>query len=84
VLHETETWFCVNAPGEVGTIVARCMKTGTVMKRYRGHLILIRGYQEADTDDWRASIHVEFNEDNLTFRDVQLPADFLLFNKDSL
>ena len=49
------------------------MKPGTVTRRYRGHLILVKAYQEPDTDDWRASVHVQFNEDNLTFRDVQLP-----------
>ena len=32
---------------------------GTVMKRYRGHLILVKGHQEPDTEDWRASI--QFN-----------------------
>jgi len=48
------------------------MKPGTVTRRYRGHLILVKAHQEPDTDDWRASVHVQFNEDNLTFRDVQL------------
>jgi len=51
----------------------RRMKPGTVTKRYRGHLILVKAHQEPDTDDWRAGVHVQFNEDNLTFRDVQLP-----------
>ena len=51
----------------------RRIKRGTVMKRYRGHLILVKAHQEPDTDDWRASIHVQFNEGTLTFRDVQLP-----------
>jgi hypothetical protein len=46
---------------------------GTVMKRYRGHLILVKAHHEPDTEDWRASIHVQFNEGNLSFRDVQLP-----------
>ena len=46
---------------------------GTVMKRYRGHLILVKAHHETDTEDWRASIHVQFNEGNLSFRDVQLP-----------
>ena len=49
------------------------MKPGTVMKRYRSHLILVKAHQEPDTDDWRASIHVQFNEGSLTVRDVQLP-----------
>jgi hypothetical protein len=55
-------------------IERRRIKRGTVMKRYRGHLILVKAHQEPDTDDWRASIHIQFNEDNLTFRDIQLPA----------
>ena len=58
----------------------RRMKPGTVMKRYRGHLILVKAHQEPDTDDWRASVHVQFNEDNLTFRDVQLPGPTSYFS----
>ena len=46
---------------------------GTVMKRYRGHLVLVKARHETDTEDWRTSIHVQFNEDNLSFRNVQLP-----------
>jgi hypothetical protein len=52
----------------------RRIRRGTVMERYRGHLILVKAHQESDTDDWRASVHVQFNEGTLTFRDVQLPA----------
>ena len=59
----------------------RRMKPGTVTSRYRGHLILVKAQQEPDTDDWRASIHVQFNEDNLTFRDVQLPGSTSYFSK---
>ena len=51
----------------------RRIKPGTVMKRYRGHLILVKAHQEPDADVWRASIHVQFNENALTFRNVQLP-----------
>jgi hypothetical protein len=58
----------------------RRMKPGTVMKRYRGHLILAKAHQEPDTDDWRASIHVQFNEGTLTFQDVQLPAPTSYFS----
>jgi hypothetical protein len=58
----------------------RCMKPGTVMKRYRGHLILVKAHQEPDTDDWRASAHIQFNEDNLTFQDVQLPGPTSYFS----
>jgi hypothetical protein len=50
----------------------RRLRRGTVMERYRGHLILVKAHQEADTDDWRASIHVQFNEGALNFRDVEL------------
>ena len=48
-------------------------RRGTVMERYRSHLILVKAHQEPDTDGWSASIHVQFNEGTLTFRDVQLP-----------
>ena len=50
----------------------RRMKPGTVMKRYRGHLILVKARQESHTDDWRASAHIQFNKD-LAFQDIQLP-----------
>jgi hypothetical protein len=58
----------------------RRIKRGTVMKRYRGHLILVKAHQELDTDDWRANIHVQFNEGTLTFRDVQLPGPTSYFS----
>jgi stage V sporulation protein G len=58
----------------------RRTKRGTLMKRYRGHLILAKAHQEPDTDDWRASIHVQFNEGALTFRDVQLPGPTSYFS----
>jgi hypothetical protein len=58
----------------------RRMKPGTVMKRYRGHLILVKARQEPDTDDWRASAHIQFNEANLTFQDVQLPGPTSYFS----
>ena len=58
----------------------RRIKRGTVMKRYRGHLILVKAHQEPGTDDWRASIHVQFNEGSLTFRDVQLPGSTSYFS----
>src|SRR5262249_18606475 len=51
----------------------RSIQRGTVMERYRGHLILLKAHQEPDTDVWRPRIHVQFNEDVLTFRDVQPP-----------
>ena len=52
---------------------SRRIERGTVMERYRSHLILVKAQQEPDTDGWRASVHVQFNEGTLTFRDVQLP-----------
>ena len=58
----------------------RGIKRGTVMKRYRGHLILVKAHQEPDTDDWKASIHVQFNEGSLTFRDVHLPGSTSYFS----
>lgn len=58
----------------------RRIKRGTVMKRYRGHLILVKAHQEPDMDDWRASIHVQFNEGSLTFRDVHLPGPTSYFS----
>ena len=51
----------------------RSIERGTARERYRSHLILVKTHQEQDRDVWRASVHVEFNEDSLTFRDVQLP-----------
>ena len=52
---------------------SRRIERGTVMERYRSHLILVKAHQEPDTDGWSASVHVQFNEGTLTFRDVQLP-----------
>lgn len=52
---------------------SRRIERGTVMERYRRHLILVKTHQEPDTDGWRASVHVQFNEGTLTFRDIQLP-----------
>ena len=51
----------------------RRIQRGTLRERYRGHLILVRVHDEPDAGGWRASVHVQFNEDRLTFRDVQLP-----------
>ena len=57
----------------------RRIQRGTLRERYRGHLILVRAHQEPDAGDWRASVHVQFNEGRLTFRDVQLPIPDSLF-----
>src|SRR5499426_989562 len=48
------------------------IQRGTVMERYRSHLILVKAHRTGH-GVWRASIHVQFNEDALTFRDVQMP-----------
>jgi heme exporter protein D len=50
----------------------RRIQRGTARERYRGHLILVKAHQEPDTDDWSATAHIQFNQDNLTFRDVHL------------
>jgi|SRR4029077_11369438 uncharacterized membrane protein YukC len=44
----------------------------SMMRRYRGHLILVKTYQEPDGDSWRVSVRVQFNESQM-FRDVLLP-----------
>jgi hypothetical protein len=43
-----------------------------MIERYRGHLILVKAFQEPDRDGWRATAHIQFNEKFQTFRDVQL------------
>jgi hypothetical protein len=45
----------------------------SIKERYRGHLILVKAHQEPDGGAWKATVHIQFNEDNLTSRDVQLP-----------
>src|SRR5262245_2004064 len=52
---------------------SRRIQRGTARERYRGHLILVKAHQEPETDDWSATAHIQFNQDNLIFRDVQLP-----------
>jgi hypothetical protein len=58
---------------------SRRIQRGTVMERYRSHLILVRAHHEPDIEGWRASVHVQFNEGALSFRDVQLPGSTSLF-----
>lgn len=72
LMHQATLWV-------VKRVDSRRIQRGTVVERYRSHLILVRAYQEPDTDDWRASVHVQFNEGALTFRDVQLPGSTSLF-----
>ena len=50
---------------------------GTVMERYRSHLILVKAHREPDTDDWRASVHVQFNEE--AFETFSYPDRLLTF-----
>ena len=58
---------------------SRRIQRGTLTERYRRHLILVKAHQEPDAGGWRASVHVQFNEGTLTFRDVQLPIPTSLF-----
>ena len=58
--------------------VARLRDSGylqrwTISERYRCHLILVKAHEEPETDGWRASVHVQFNEGALNFRNVRLP-----------
>jgi hypothetical protein len=71
-MHQVTLWVAKR-------LDSRRIQRGTVVERYRSHLILVRAYQEPDTGDWRASVHVQFNEGALTFRDVQLPGSTSLF-----
>jgi hypothetical protein len=48
-------------------------------ERYRNHLIFVRTDRELETQLWRVSAHVQFNEGPLTFRDVWLPRPTVLF-----
>ena len=42
-------------------------------ERYRTHLIFVKGREEPDTGGWSASVHIQFNEGTLNFRNVRLP-----------
>ena len=58
--------------------VARLRDSGhlqrrTISERYRSHLILVKAHEEPEIDGWRASVHVQFNEGVLNFRNVRLP-----------
>jgi hypothetical protein len=44
-----------------------------MVERYRSHLIFVKGYIDSAHHIWKASLHVQFNEDTQTFRDVYLP-----------
>jgi len=45
-----------------------------MVERYRGHLIFAKTYLDRSRGVWTTSLHVQFNEDPRTFRDVYLPS----------
>jgi hypothetical protein len=45
-----------------------------VVERYRGRLIFAKAYFDRSSRGWTTSLHVQFNDDYRTFRDVWLPA----------
>jgi hypothetical protein len=49
-------------------------------ERYRNHVIFVRTARDVETQLWKVSAHVQFNEGPLTFRDVWLPRPTALFS----
>jgi hypothetical protein len=45
-----------------------------MVERYRGHLIFAKAYLDRSRGVCKTSLHVQFNEDPRTFRDVWLPS----------
>ena len=45
-----------------------------MVERYRGHLIFAKAYLDRSRCVWKATLHVQFNEDTQNFRDVYLPS----------
>jgi hypothetical protein len=45
-----------------------------MVERYRGHLIFAKAYLDRSRGVWTTSLHVQFNEDPRTFRDIWLPS----------
>jgi hypothetical protein len=45
-----------------------------MVERHRGHLIFAKAYLDRSSGFWTTSLHVQFNEDHRTFRDVWLPS----------
>ena len=45
-----------------------------MVERYRGHLIFAKAYLDPSSGVWTTILHVQFNEDQRTFRDVWLPS----------
>ena len=52
-----------------------------MVERYRGHLIFAKAYLDHNRRVWKASLHVQFNEDAQSFRDVYLPSPSGRFTK---
>jgi hypothetical protein len=49
-----------------------------MVERYRGHLIFAKAHLDS-RGVWTTSLHVQFNEDSRTFRDVWLPSTIARF-----
>jgi hypothetical protein len=49
-------------------------------ERYRNHVIFVTTARDLETQLWKTSAHVQFNEGPLTFRDVWLPTPTALFS----
>jgi hypothetical protein len=45
-----------------------------MVERYRSHLIFAKAYLDHSDRVWKATLHVQFNEDTQNFRDVYLPS----------
>ena len=45
-----------------------------MVERYRSHLIFAKAYLDRSRRVWKATLHVQFNEDTQNFRDVYLPS----------
>jgi hypothetical protein len=50
-----------------------------MVERYRGHLIFAKAYLDRSRGVWTTSLHVQFNEDARTFRDIWLPSPISRF-----
>jgi hypothetical protein len=59
--------------GERLLVIRKEERVIVMVERYRSHLIFVKGYIDSAHLIWKASLHVQFNEDTQTFRDVYLP-----------
>lgn len=59
--------------GERLLVIRKEERVIVMVERYRSHLIFVKGYIDSAHHIWKASLHVQFNEDTQTFRDVYLP-----------